>query len=209
MKKIMRVLVLGFLFLSFGSPVFANEGTVTLRPEMGYKGECFVASVFIDSYYKVLATCRDLPTALGPENNRLFLWRQTEEGKMMRVGELSRGKLSATVNDRFNHLIVTSESSSSSRNPEGPILAQGDLTPINFSVATTNIVVQTTPTPSKTVSATTQDSVVTTDAETTVAESGSKIGAIFSGVAKAVGLGFVLLLVVVGVLGFFARRKGL
>lgn len=208
MKKITLVLVSAFLFLSFSSAVFANEGTVTLKPEAGYNGECFVASIFMDGYYKVLATCRDLPTALGPENNQLFLWRRTEEGKMVRVGELSRGKLSATVNDKFTHLIVTSEANSSSRDPEGPVLAQGDLSPINFSVDS-SVVVQVTPTPSKTVSVGNQGVVTVADDEPAVADSGSKIGSVFAGIAKVVGLGFVLLLIVVGVLGFFARRKGL
>lgn len=205
MVKKVGLLLAGFLMLFvFASQVEANEGVVVLRPEAGYEGECYAASVFIDGSYKVLATCRNLPTALGAENNRLLLWREDDTGKMARVGELTRGKLQASVNSKFVRLFVTSEAEGSPKLPEGPILAQGNLTAINFDE---KVVGQPSLTLAPTGVAPTKTAGQVVDVDDT--GEGSRIGNIFSGIAKAVGLGFVLLLVVVGVLGFLARRKGL
>jgi len=200
-------------FVKVGS-VNANEGTAVLSAQPGYNGECFVASVFIDSGYSLLATCRNLPTALGPESNRLILWREFEDknGNLAyaQVGELRRGKLSASIQDKFVKLFVTSEGRGSGQVPEGPVLVKGLIRPISFDAENATVMVISptiNPLTTSSISPVADNEGVQVGSDQLKAN-GNKLVGILKGVAKVIGFGFLLLLVIVGVLGFMARRRG-
>lgn len=185
----------------FGGSAWANEGTVDLRPEPGKRGGCFAASVYLDGSYKVLVSCRDLPVALAPERNKYVLWREFE-GKVSRLNVLSNGKLSATANSRFDRLFVTVEYNARANKPSEEVIASGDLRPLSFDREVGwPAVVTPTPTPDR--------EVVGVTATPTVMPMTSGLVKTIKGIGRAVGLGFLLLLVVVGVLSFLARKRSL
>lgn len=186
------------LFLA--ADVRANEGTAYLKPESGRVGECFVSSIFVDGGYKVMASCRDLPVAWSAEKNRYVLWRTSGE-KVVRIGEIVAGKLYNNINDKFERLLVTAESDGYTNKPSEDVVARGELEALAFGSSSSAGKSFYTPVP--TVSEKGSDILVPQPTGT------SKLTSAVIGVAKVVILGFVLLLVVVGVLGFLARKRGL
>jgi len=187
--------------LSLPKTVSANEGLVNLRND-GADGACFAASVYVDGVYRILATCRDLKIALSPEKNRYVLWVETEEGKNRRIGEITNGKLSVSVDDKFSKMFVSAETDAYTNKPSEDILLRGDLTPINFGKTTGMPIVTPTPTQTKEISKVSEQK-----AEVTPSQSG--LGSALSTIFKIALFGFGVLLVVVGVFSFISRKRGL
>lgn len=205
MKK-MIVLVLGLIaFLGFVKPAMASEGTVKMIPSVGGEGRCFASSVYVDGMYRVLVTCRDLRVAVDAEANKYVVWSEVlSSGKRRRMGEVLNGKLMASSEEKFDRLFLTAERDSYVTKPTGADLLSGTVEPIDFGSA---VNVKVTPTP-------TAYKASTTAKETgvgTVAEQGqpSRLVSVVTGLGKAILIGFVLLLVIVGVMSYLARRKSL
>lgn len=198
-----KLLILGGVFLFFGlaaSRVSANEGVVHLTAEPGKVGSCFAASVFIDSSYRILVSCRNLPVAWSAEANRYVVWRELE-GKVVRLGELSGGKLLGNSSDKFDRLSVTAESGNYGNKPQGEVMVAGAVSPLEFDGKSS---VTTTIAPMDTVKVSPTASISPT--KTTIGT--GAVGAL-KGVGRAILYGFIFLLVVVGVMGFLVRRKTL
>lgn len=204
MKK-MIVLVLGLIaFLGFVKPAMASEGTVKMIPSVGGEGRCFASSVYVDGMYRVLVTCRDLRVAVDAEANKYVVWSEVlSSGKRRRMGEIMNGKLMASVEDRFDRLFLTAERDSYVTKPTGADLLSGTVEPIDFGSAV-NAKVTPTPTAYK-ASATTKE----TGSSVTDQGQPSKLVSVVTGLGKAILIGFVLLLVIVGVMSYLARRKSL
>ncbi len=193
------LVVLTTIALFFAADARANEGTAYLKPEGGKAGECFVSSIFVEGSYKVMASCRNLPVAWSAEKNRYVLWRTSGE-KVSRIGEIIAGKLYNNINDKFERLLVTAESDGYTNKPSEDVVARGELEALAFGSSSTG---KSFYTPAPTTTAKGSDILVPQPTGT------SKLTSAVVGVAKVVILGFVLLLVVVGVLGFLARKRGL
>lgn len=169
----------------------------------GVSGACFATSVYHDRYYKVLATCRDLKTALTPEKNVYVMWATLEDGGNRRLGEVRGGKLYAAVDSKFVGLNLTVESEPSPWKSSGDIVLVGSLKPIDFGAGVSVETVTVTPTPSVAVTSTTAKTQVGTQA------SSSSLGSVLGTVFKVVLLAFGILLVVVGVFSFLSKRRSL
>lgn len=191
-----------------GRPVSANEGTVNLRAEAGQAGSCFAVSVFIDGSYKILMSCRDLPMALTAEQNQYIVWKEAA-GKQTRVGNLNNGKMSSVVSAKFDRLFITAEGNNYVGNPTGPVVVSGNVTPINFNGATEPSRQTVSPTFGATATPTLVPGKGTVTPTPVTVGGVNRLGAALAGIGKAILLGFVVLLVIVGVLGFLARRRGL
>lgn len=203
MKKILvSTLVLAiFGWLSVGV-VSANEGTVTMKGN-GVSGACFATSVYHDRYYKVLATCRDLKTALTPEKNVYVMWATMEDGTNRRLGEVSGGKLYAGVDRKFTGLTLTIESEPSPWKSSEEVILAGSLKPIDFGAGVSVETAAVTPTPTAVVTAKVQTQTVNQNT------SSSNLGSVLGTVFKVVLLAFGILLVVVGVFSFLSKRRSL
>jgi hypothetical protein len=189
-------------FFVFSGQARANEGTVLMTAEPGKVGSCFAASVYVDASYRVLISCRDLPVALTAEVNRYVVWRDNA-GKVSRLGYLSNGKLLGSSVEKFDRLFVTAEVGSSVNKPSTEIMVSGSLQSLVFA--------GTQPGTRVTVAPTQEATKLTSPTPTPERGSGvtSGVVGVIKGIGRAVIYGFVLLLVVVGVLGFLARRKTL
>jgi len=198
MKK-MIVLVFGLIaFLSFSRSALASEGTFRMVPPVGGEGRCFASSVFVDGLYRVLVTCRDLRVAVDAEANKYVVWSEVlSSGKRRRLGEVMNGKLMANVDEKFDRLFVTVERDSYVSKPVGAEILSGTVEPIDFGSA---VNARVTPTP-------TSYKAVTVVAETTTQP--TRLVSVVTGLGKAILLGFVILLVIVGVMSYLARRKSL
>lgn len=198
MKK-MIVLVFGlFAFLSFSKPAMASEGTFKMVPRVGGEGRCFASSVYVDGMYRVLVTCRDLRVAVDAEANKYVVWSEVlSSGKRRRMGEILNGKLMANSEEKFDRLFVTAERDSYLTKPVGVELLSGTVEPIDFGSAVVNAKVTPTPTVYKAVVQ-----------EVSTAQP-SRLVSVVTGLGKAILIGFVLLLIIVGVMSYLARRKSL
>lgn len=135
MKKAILGILFGLLMLvAWKSSAIANEGVVELQPVSGFEGRCFGVSVFEDRMYRILVTCRDLNVAYGSEENYYVLWAENEEGKIYRLGEIERGKLSTAVDQSFKKLLVTVESDSYPRKASEKRVLEGVVEAIPFAV---------------------------------------------------------------------------
>ncbi len=191
---------------------FANEGTVLMRGA-GVSGACFATSVFVDGTYRVLMTCRDLKTALSPEQNRYVVWLNEENGKTRRLGEIVNGKLATATDVKFLELYITAESDGYGNKPSEAILLTGQVQQINFESDKVNSGATITVTPTPTSKNIVKTSPVKTGEEaiTPVAEvsAGQGIGGALSTVLKIALFGFGALLLIVGVFSFISRKRAL
>ena len=212
----MRKLNLGLLMvallgiLAFPKVSMANEGVVLLRGA-GTSGSCFAASVFVDGTYRILATCRDLKTALSPEQNRYVVWSTGETGKTRRIGEIVNGKLATGTDTKFTSLFVTAETDGYGSKPSDSVLLSGVVQAINFVTGEVkqdaSVTIAPTPTPEKAVKATpTKSAEAKITPEATV---GQGIGGALSTVLKIALFGFGALLLIVGVFSFISRKRAL
>lgn len=213
-KKIFSGVVAAALFggILLARPAMANEGIVLMRGVGGTSGSCFAASVFVDGTYRVLATCRDLKTALSPELNRYVVWLTEENGKSRRLGEIVNGKLATTTNVKFTNLYITAESDGYINKPSENVLLNGVVQTINFETGEVkpgaDVTVAPTPTPSKVSAKVTPTKVV--DATVTTEDTPTKgIGGALSTVLKIALFGFGALLLIVGVFSFISRKRAL
>ena len=211
-KKILSGFVVAALFGSMilAQPVKANEGTVLMKGA-GVSGACFATSVFVDGTYRVLATCRDLKTALSPEQNRYVVWLNEENGKTRRLGEIVNGKLATATDVKFTQLFVTAESDGYGNKPSDTVLLSGFLQTINFDtydpLAGAKVTASPTPTPKKE-TATTEPTKTVSD-DTTNQTPSQGIGGALSTVLKIALFGFGALLLIVGVFSFISRKRAL
>jgi len=193
--------------VALARPVMANEGVVFMGGA-GVSGACFAASVFVDGTYRVLTTCRDLKTALSPEQNRYVVWLNDETGKTRRLGEIVNGKLVANTSTKFTALFVTAETDGYGNKPSDSILLSGPVQAINFVTGEMkpgeNIIVAPTPTPKNNVKVT---PTVTAVDSTETPNKG--IGGALSTVFKIALFGFGALLLIVGVFSFISRKRAL
>jgi len=212
----MRKLNLGLLMvalleiLAFPKVSMANEGVVLLRGA-GTSGSCFAASVFVDGTYRILATCRDLKTALSPEQNRYVVWSTGETGKTRRIGEIVNGKLATGTDTKFTSLFVTAETDGYGSKPSDSVLLSGVVQAINFVTGEVkqdaSVTIAPTPTREKAVKATpTKTAEAKITPEATV---GQGIGGALSTVLKIALFGFGALLLIVGVFSFISRKRAL
>lgn len=185
--------------------VSANEGVVMLKGA-GTGGACFVASVFYDGAYKILATCRDLKVALTPEKTKYVLWSVNEKNETKRVGMIENGKLSGSISEKFVQMQLTLETTSSPNKPSTDLMLVGNLMPIDFGAGVTpeKEIITPTPTKAKVVVPTTTEK----DTDGSVSKP-SSLGAAVGTIFKIVLFGFGILLVVVGVFSFLSRRRSL
>lgn len=206
MKKIAVWLVALGLFLGLSGQVLANEGTAKLAPTAGNVGRCFATSVFIDNTYRIIMTCRDLKNAIDPENNKYVVWSDlVSSGRRRRLGEIINGKMMGSSDEKFDRLFVTAEKDSYLSKPVGAEILSGPIETIDFGGAV-SAAAKVTPTPSTKVGSTTQET--PTLANTSVAQP-SKLVSVVTGIGKAILVGFVILLLIVGIMSWLARRKSL
>ena len=195
MKKLLGglVLVVGFFFLV--RPVLANEGVIRLVGPSEEGGSCYAASVYIDASYKILVTCRGLRMALDPVRNKYVVWANAGE-KKPRLGEIVNGKLAAGIADKFEALFITLEPDAYGSKPTGVVALTGGVETIDFG---------------KGVAVITAAPLDDRGAVVPIVTPGAsgRLTNVVVGIGKAILLGFVLLLIVVGVMSFLARRKNL
>jgi len=208
MKKLILASLLFVLVLVFPKLVSANEGVINLRGA-GTNGACYAASVFIDGNYRILATCRELKTALSPEKNRYVAWVEDVDGKQKSLGEIVNGKLSTITSDKFIRILVTAETDGYGNKPSEDVLLTGFVEPIDFgkNIVSAPII---TPTPtqakiSATITTTKSGNTTVNTNQTAQSGIGSALGTIF----KIALLGFGVLLLIVGVFSFLSRRRSL
>jgi hypothetical protein len=198
----------GFLM---ARPVSANEGIVLLRGA-GVGGSCYVASIYVDGMYRVLATCRDLKVALSPELNRYVVWINEESGKVRRLGEVVNGKMANATDVKFTSMFLTAESDGYGNKPSASVLLSGPVQAINFETIAVrpgeNVLVAPTPTPSKT-GAVTPTVAAKGDTSAVQQKTNQGIGGALSTVLKIALFGFGALLLIVGVFSFISRKRAL
>jgi len=78
-----------------------------------------------DQDYKILVSCRDILYPGGTEVFHYVAWAQNN-GNSTRLGELGLGKVEFETGNAFSSIIVTKESSSRPRNPQGTIVMRGN-----------------------------------------------------------------------------------
>lgn len=207
MKKRIFGVIVALLVLAFSaSSVLANEGIVRLAGKGSSTGRCFAASVYIDSSYKVLLTCRGLLMAQDPVYNKYVVWTQVGE-RTVRMGEIVSGKMSSNVADRFDNMFVTLEADGFPSKPTGETVLTGKIEPIDFGTGlATDLEPVVTTSLLPTLAVTDRGAVVPT--VTPAADTG-RLTAMVVGIGRAILFGFILLLIVVGVMSFLARRKNL
>lgn len=198
----------------FSGVALANEGVFRLAGKADSDGRCFGVSVYVDNGYKVLMTCRGLKMALDPVINRYVAWAVAGD-TTTRLGEIVAGKLQANIDSKFDKVTVTLEQDAYAQTPTAnPILA-ANIEAIDFGKELNSSLTQTpTPTPKAAtnqniLSPLTQNQTTATVTPAQANTAGTTLTSVVAGVGKAILLGFVLLLVVVGVMGFLARRKSL
>lgn len=208
MKKIFFgfVWLVMFFVLATGK-ILANEGTAQLAGKLGADGRCYAASVYVDGNYKLLMTCRGLKAALDPVKNRYVVWANMGERKQ-RLGEIVNGKLSANVPEKFESIFVTVEADSYPAKPTGEAVMTGAMMAIDFGGGVFDPTIVSGAKPTGAVVTTKIDERGAVIPMVTPAASG-RLTSVVVGIGKTVLFGFVLLLVVVGVMSFLARRKNL
>ena len=202
MKKFVFSALLGLvMLLTMVKVTRANEGVIQLAGKMDSDGRCFAASVYVDGNYKLLMTCRGLSMALDPVLNKYIVWANVGE-KKQRLGEIVNGKLSAVIGEKFDSLFVTLESDAYSNKPSINMVLNGKIEQIDFGKGVFNSSLAPSPTPPTAAQSGGQAPIVTT------APSRNLTGAVVA-VGKAILFGFIILLIIVGVMSFLARRKNL
>lgn len=212
-KVVFGLALFGLLGFVNAGKVLANEGVVQLAGKAGTSGRCFAASVYVDGGYRVLVTCRDLKMAVDPVKNKYVVWVQIGE-TYQRLGEIVSGKLQSGTDEKFEKLFVTLEEDSYPIEPSGEVVLAGQVEAIDFGkgVVDTSTIKVTTTTPTTTPAAKVTEKIDDRGAiiPTVKPTPGTnKLVAVVSGIGKAVLIGFILLLIVVGAMGFLARRKSL
>lgn len=206
MKKYLFSVVFGFLMLLTATKaVSASEGTVRLAGRTDADGRCFAVSIFIDGNYKILMTCRGLQVALDPVINKYVVWANVTDRKQ-RLGEIVSGKLSSVITEPFETLFVTLEADGYPTKPSINMVLNGKVEPIDFGKGTFNSSLVTSPTvvgPTTKVDG--RGAVVPTVPQ---APQRNLTGAVVA-IGKAILFGFIILLLLVGVMSFLARRKNL
>ncbi len=207
-KLFLGVVFVAVLSLFTSSRALANEGIIKLAGKTDDAGRCFAVSVYVDGTYRILMTCRGLKMALDPVNNRYIVWAQSDAVNQ-RLGEVVSGKLETGYDQPFQKLFITLEKDSYPIDPSADVVLAGQVEAIDFGkgVVDTSIVKpQVSVTPTGAVKIDQQGVALPT---VTQAPTGNKLVSIVSGIGKAILIGFVLLLVVVGAMGFLAKRKSL
>lgn len=210
MKKTFLGLVLtAFLFVAGATAALANEGVFRLAGSTPGSGRCFAASIYIDTSYKVLMTCRGLVVASDPVYNKYVVWTQIGE-RTQRIGEIVSGKMSSNIPDKFDALFVTLEADAFPSKPTGATVLTGKLEQIDFGTGLAPIVtgqpVGVSPTPTISPARLGTLPAAATPAPT---QDQNRLTALVVGIGRAILFGFILLLIVVGVMSFLARRKNL
>lgn len=201
MNKIISSLflfVFGFALLV--KSALANEGIFRLVGPSESGGSCYAASVYIDGSYKILMTCRGLKMALDPVRNKYVVWANAGE-KKQRLGEIVNGKLSASIPAEFESLFVTLEPNAYSSKPSGVTALTGSVEMIDFGQGVVDSGLRPSLTPA-TPGESRPSPIVTPGTS-------GRLTSVVVGVGKAILFGFILLLIVVGVMSFLARRKNL
>lgn len=211
MKKYLFSVIFGLLMLLTAVRVAsANEGVVRLAGRADSDGRCFAVSVFIDGNYKLLMTCRGLSVALDPVINKYVVWANVADRKQ-RLGEIVSGKLSSVITEPFETLFVTLEADGYPSKPSINMVLNGKVEPIDFGKGTFNSSLTTQPTVTGTAAKIDKRGAVV-PTQPTAAQSGGQTknltGAVVA-VGKAILFGFIILLLLVGVMSFLARRKNL
>lgn len=195
------ILFLGFLFT--GS-VEAGEGVISLEPDEG-AGSCYALSVYDDKRFDLLVSCQDLQMPYSAEFNRYILWVGDGEGKVDRLGEISRGKFDGSFGKEFEVMFVTAESERSPRKPSGKRVLEGVVNEIPFAErkeAGSRVQFETEEEEVEPVEKEVSDSQVEEE------KSSSGIGGVFRALGRIFLIGMVLLLGVVIVMTVITRRKG-
>lgn len=205
MRKFLWGLVLAVALVFLAKPAWANEGVFHLVGPSESGGSCYAASVYIDGSYKILMTCRGLRMALDPVRNKYVVWANAGE-KKQRLGEIVNGKLAASIPAEFESLFVTLEPDAYSSKPSGIVALTGSVETIDFGQGAVDAGLTPTLTPVITsVPLDDRGAVV----PTVTPGSSGRLTSVVVGVGKAILFGFILLLIVVGVMSFLARRKNL
>lgn len=206
MKKYLFSVVFGLLMLLAAVKVAsASEGIVRLAGRTDADGRCVAVSVFIDGNYKLLVTCRGLQVALDPVINKYVLWAVVGERKQ-RLGEIVSGKLSSVITEPFETLFVTLEADGYPSKPSINMVLNGKIEPIDFGKGSFNSALVTQPTVTGTTTKIDERGAVVPTV-TSVPQK-NLTGAVVA-VGKAILFGFIILLLLVGVMSFLARRKNL
>ena len=210
MKKVFWGLVLAVVLFLPAKPALANEGVFRLLGPSEDGGSCYAASVYIDGSYKILMTCRGLRMALDPVRNKYVVWANSGE-KKPRLGEIVNGKLSASLADKFESLFVTLEPDAYGSKPTGVVALTGNVETIDFGKGAFDSGLELSPS-----LATSRESLGATPEEsrrgvvpTVTPGASGRLTNVVVGIGKAILFGFILLLIVVGVMSFLARRKNL
>lgn len=192
------------------STAWANEGTALMKGS-GVSGSCFVASVYVDGTYRVLVTCRDLKSAISPEQNRYVVWISQEDGKPRKLGEIENGKLATATDVKFNDLFLTAESDGYGYKPSENILLTGKIQAINFGAGVANTEISSTPTPTPKKNIVINQPTQAVDEEVVVEDKTANKGitGALSTVLKIALFGFGALILVVGVFSFISRKRSL
>jgi|SRR3989344_1204369 len=208
MKKVFWGLVLAAVLFLVAKPTLANEGVFHLVGPSEDGGSCYAASVYIDGSYKILMTCRGLRMALDPVRNKYVVWANAGE-KKPRLGEIVNGKLSASLADKFESLFVTLEPDAYGSKPTGVVALTGSVETIDFGKGVVESGLEPSPTAVQSGGLATKiDDRGAVVPIVTPGASGRLTGVVV-GIGKAILFGFILLLIVVGVMSFLARRKNL
>ena len=204
MKKFVFSALLGLvMLLTMVKVTRANEGVIQLAGKMDSDGRCFAASVYVDGNYKLLMTCRGLSMALDPVLNKYIVWANVGE-KKQRLGEIVNGKLSAVIGEKFDSLFVTLESDAYSNKPSINMVLNGKIEAIDFGKGVFNSSLAPTATITQAVKLDDKGVVIVP----TTAPARNLTGAVVA-IGKAILFGFIILLIIVGVMSFLARRKNL
>lgn len=210
MKKIFGGLLGLVLFLVLARTSLANEGVIRLFGNTEADGKCYAVSIYVDGSYRLMMTCRGLKVAADPVLNRYVAWAEVS-GKNLRLGEIVAGKMQGNLQDKFDYVFVTVEKDGYPTSASESVVMSGRMEAIDFGKGVkdeTFVRVTTTQVEANTTSstATSKASTVTTTSQTA---SSNKLVTVVTGVGKAILLGFILLLVIVGIMGFLSRRKSL
>jgi len=158
MKLVSRLLLIGvFLMLGVGK-IEASEGTAWLDGDSGE--QCYVSAIMVEpSRYEIMMSCRGLEVPPETESLYYVAWvkrleddRTAFEREYINLGVLNTGKLSTTVRNSFEELLVTVEKTASSNTPSEKMIMSGTMEELVFTLQVPEIKdsvvkVQITPTP--------------------------------------------------------------
>lgn len=137
----MKKLFLGSIFVVFlclflaVNQTWGNEGNVQLENTINTDQRCFAMSTKIqNSRYNILVDCRNLVYPIGDDKSVYMLWAQpsNQSQRPARLGALEYGKKIFSTSVPFSSLFVTLEKDSSTRNPSGDKIMEGEIIPIDF-----------------------------------------------------------------------------